>query len=319
MSNFVAAKVMGVNALTLPSETVFATELKVLTLWGIPRYASPGGLSMDADHLVNVVIAKDGNDEVERQFMLSSGMISSAFEHSVPEKLFTMPDNHVEGVSAVKALQLANNQSVPIYTVNQQNFATILPQLQVDAFVKADIQNAVSAGKVVTVSKTNINFNGWSGCGYIVLDPETGSGAYMLSGGINGARILNDVILAILWITAIVAFVFVAGVLVAFLLAQLSVILPALISILSNWYLAASIFLSSSILIRALYSTTMYWMGISPTTSPFPAPTNIFEAIFFQFIFKINLLKEIIKKSAYFIKTKKIYALVDEHFKICSS
>lgn len=53
--------------------------------------------------------------------------------------------------------------------------------------MKTDIQNAVNAGKVVTVSKTNINFNGWSGCGYVITNPETGAGAYMISGGSNGA------------------------------------------------------------------------------------------------------------------------------------
>lgn len=53
----------------------------------------------------------------------------------------------------------ANDQGIPIYTVNQANIATILPQLQIDQQVKTDIQNAVNSGKVVMVSKTNINFN----------------------------------------------------------------------------------------------------------------------------------------------------------------
>lgn len=52
--------------------------------------------------------------------------------------------------------------------------------------MKDDITNAVNAGKVVTVSKTNINFNGWNGCGYIITNPETGAGGYMISGGTNG-------------------------------------------------------------------------------------------------------------------------------------
>lgn len=54
-----------------------------------------------------------------------------------------------------------------------------------------DIQNAVSAGKAVTVSKTNITDNGWTGCGYIVINPETGAGAYMISGGLNGAAVMT--------------------------------------------------------------------------------------------------------------------------------
>ncbi len=53
-----------------------------------------------------------------------------------------------------------------------------------------DIANAVNARKSVTVSKTNINFHGWNGCGYIIADPETGAGAYMISGGTNGAWVI---------------------------------------------------------------------------------------------------------------------------------
>ena len=65
-----------------------------------------------------------------------------------------------------------------------------MPQLQVDDNVKEAIQNAVNSGKVVTVSKTNITLNGWTGCGYIITNPNTGAGAYMISGGFSGALML---------------------------------------------------------------------------------------------------------------------------------
>ncbi len=32
-------------------------------------------------------------------------------------------------------------------------------------------------------------FNGWNGCGYIIIDPNTDAGAYMISGGMNGGVI----------------------------------------------------------------------------------------------------------------------------------
>ncbi|MDD2852639.1 MAG: transglutaminase domain-containing protein [Desulfuromonadaceae bacterium] len=185
--NYITARTMNVNAITLPSETIFATKLRVLTLWGIPRWVQSGGLNMDADYLMQVVKPKDGNADTARNYMLSSGMTSSALEHSVPEQLFSTPDNKAEGISTVKALKIANDQGIPIYTVNQSNIATTLPQLQIDQQTKDDIANAVNAGKVVTVSKTNITFNGWIGCGYIITNPETGAGAYMISGGGNGA------------------------------------------------------------------------------------------------------------------------------------
>ncbi|RKZ45971.1 MAG: hypothetical protein DRQ58_09500 [Gammaproteobacteria bacterium] len=184
--NFITSRSIGVNIATLPSETVFSTNLKVLTLFGIPRYASSSGYAMDADRLVNVVIAKDGKDEKETAFMLRSGTTSSALEHQVPEQFFSTTDSPVEGISAVKALQLANEFKIPIYKITHQNFTSVMPQLQLDKQVKDDIQNAVNSGKEVTVSKTNINFNGWNGCGYIILNPETGAAGYLLSGGING-------------------------------------------------------------------------------------------------------------------------------------
>ena len=71
--------------------------------------------------------------------------------------------------------------------INSSNLALVLPQLNLDSDVISDIQTAVAYGKQVTVSQSNINFNGWTGCGYIVFDPVTGGGAYLISGGLNGA------------------------------------------------------------------------------------------------------------------------------------
>lgn len=189
--NFIAARTMGVNAVTLPCEAIFASLVQVTSMWGVPRSVSPGALNMDAPFL-SIVKAKDGNSNTVRQYMLSSGMTMSALEHKVPEQLFSTTSNPAEGVSAVKALKIANDQGIPIYTVNQQNIATALPQLQVGQQVLDDIQNAINARKVVTVSKTNINFNGWVGCGYIIIDPDTGAGAYKISGGTNGGSIELD-------------------------------------------------------------------------------------------------------------------------------
>lgn len=224
--NYIAARTMRVNAITLPSETVFATKLKVLTLWGIPRLVSPSGLNMDAKYLMSVVKAKDGNNDTAKQFMLSSGMTSSALEHSVPEQFFSTPENPAQGVSAVKALKIANDQGIPIYTVNQSNIATVLPQLQVDQQVKDDIQNAVNAGKVVTVSKTNISFNGWTGCGYIIIDPATGAGAYMISGGLNGAWMF------VLWASVFLLVAVLGGWIAAAI--AVSEVIGALISVLAG-------------------------------------------------------------------------------------
>jgi hypothetical protein len=52
-----------------------------------------------------------------------------------------------------------------------------------DADAEMDIRNAVNANKIVTAHETQINFNGWIGEGYTMIDPQTGAGAYMIAGG----------------------------------------------------------------------------------------------------------------------------------------
>jgi hypothetical protein len=205
--NFVITKRNGIVNVRLPSESIFSHVLKTKYTFDIPISVSAGGMMMDVDRDVSVTKAMDGDKNKVVQFMITSGMNGSSLEHSVPEQMLSTTDNPAEGISAVKALQIANDQGIPIYTVSQSNINTVLPQLQIDADVKADIQNAVNAGKEVTVSKTNINFNGWTGCGYIIIDPLTGVGAYMISGGMSGAIIIGTLLIILAGVLLILAVV----------------------------------------------------------------------------------------------------------------
>jgi hypothetical protein len=126
------------------------------------------------------------------------GAAGSAFEHAVPERLFADPSKPLDdpsqpqGISAVKALAIAASQGQRIYTLNQQNqayHASIVAGLNTDAETKAEITNALNAGMEVTVHQGDITANGWTGSGYIILDPETGAGAYKISGGANGGSL----------------------------------------------------------------------------------------------------------------------------------
>ncbi len=201
----IAEKAKGVKAIRLPSEAIFSLELKVNSFFGVPLSASQGGLAMDVDRTMSLVKAFDGNSNKPKEYFQSSGLNGSVLEHSVPEQLFSTQQNPMNAISAVKALQIANDQGIPVYTINQSNINYVLPQLQLDGETISDIQNAVNAGKEVTVSKTDISFNGWTGCGYIIIDPVTGAGAYMISGGMSGAFVIGVIAAHFFVLTIIMA------------------------------------------------------------------------------------------------------------------
>ena len=116
-------------------------------------------------------------------------MMSSAWEHRIPEMLFTSEDYPGEAVSAVKALAIASAEGQRIYQITQENVNTVLPVLNISSDVKYEIQDSVAVGKVATVSQNNITVGSWTGVGYIIADAETGAGAYRISGGSNGGHL----------------------------------------------------------------------------------------------------------------------------------
>ncbi len=164
------------------SEGITSTPLTVSYVFSVPKAATLSGVEIDVAMDRIIAIAKDGNVSREKAYMDISGLTSSYDEHDVFEKLDEFPS-----VSAVRALQTAAANSIPIFTVNIANIAQLLPTIQVNAEIKQEIQNAINAGKEVTIPQTNVKIGDWLGVGYIVKDPITGSGAYRISGGLGGA------------------------------------------------------------------------------------------------------------------------------------
>jgi hypothetical protein len=156
-------------------------KVKVNYLFGLPRTVSDGGVNIDVDRNVNSVYSPTQDAERIKAFMILSGLSSSGWENKILETYFNVPS-----VSSVRLLKLASEQGIPIYTINNTNLNDIIPQLQVDGDVLADIVNATNAGKEVIVSKTTISSGQWHGLGYIIIDPITGAASYQISGGLAG-------------------------------------------------------------------------------------------------------------------------------------
>jgi len=103
------------------------------------------------------------------------------------EQMFnTDPGNPPNAFSVVKGLQLSAAQVQRIYQITQANISSTLPQLNLDYETEKEILNAVNVGKEVVTHTDLVTVPGFTGAGYIILDPVTGDGAFKISGGGNG-------------------------------------------------------------------------------------------------------------------------------------
>ena len=164
-----------------PSAGIIGSDVKVGYLWGLPRTFSFAGFFIDVDRNVHSTAAKDGDNNKAIAFNINSGYNSSAMEHALWEQIHNLP-----AVSAVRIHQLANQIGIPIHRIDQSNISEILPMLQISNEAKADILNAANSGKMVYVPQTNIQYYDWAGTAFIILDPSTGAGGYIISGGLSG-------------------------------------------------------------------------------------------------------------------------------------
>ena len=171
----------------------FSSNLQPNLKYGFPLTVKFAGMMMDIDMLFSQAVAKNNDRQQLVAYVASQGPRQSANEHLIPEQLFDDPNTNIkdaEAVSAVKALQLAAEAGQKIFTVTKENASVVLPQLQHKALIMEDVRNAVNAGKVVTISQAPISYNGWTGAGYSIVDTETGAGAYLIGGGVDGAAVL---------------------------------------------------------------------------------------------------------------------------------
>ena len=170
-----------------PSEATVSLMVSAVYSWGLPFSVKASGMGIDVDRDIISPASLDGDPVKRTQFVLASGMKGSGLENVIFEQIYQL-----EAISAVKALKIANEQGIPIYSINEGNLSYIFGNLELSNEVKMDISNAVNTGKVVMVPKRNLQLKDWNGVGYIVIDPNTGAGAYLISEGLAGGATIGD-------------------------------------------------------------------------------------------------------------------------------
>ena len=206
---------------------LFHAQVKPNKIYGVVTTGIRfNGLNMDIGHTrfirwvknddpqaaINKQPGLSGNGKTAAQnrwiaYNKAQGQYASAMEHAVPEQFWVdrtqcrytddggIDQNQTlaacaEGISAVKAIAIAQEQGQKIYTINQSNRDTALPKLNLSGSASEEIRSAIKAGKEVTFHEKSITSNGWTGYGYVIADVETGSAAYIILGGGNGGFIM---------------------------------------------------------------------------------------------------------------------------------
>ncbi len=185
----ISARATGVIEYRKPSFGSFLASAQPQLFFGIPRNVAFRSVMMDVDRYVTMSVAKDNSASAIIAYRQQAGMRLSAYEHTIPEQLFSEPLSSTQAVSAARALAVAAAQGQRIYTITSANVDLVLPQLTIAAEVKSEIANSVAAGRWAVVSQASVSVGTWSGVGYIISDPQTGAGAYKISGGTNGGEL----------------------------------------------------------------------------------------------------------------------------------
>ncbi|MBZ2189015.1 transglutaminase domain-containing protein [Alcanivorax sp. JB21] len=189
IQNEIAARQAGIIDYRAPSYGLFKTSLAPLYWFGLPRNVRINGLTMDVDRYQSYRVHENNDHDQWVAFNRAMGSQMSAMEHLVPEEMFSTEEAPAHGISAVKAIQLAVVEGQRIWTITRDNLNEALAASQLPGKAQTDIRNSVLAGMEVTAHEKPVNFFGKESTGYIVLNPETGAGAYLIGSGENGGEL----------------------------------------------------------------------------------------------------------------------------------
>ncbi len=187
LTNRLTAHQLGVRAVKRPAEGLITAGPSFSYLFGTAVETGDIGFNIDVRRYLVSAVSRTGDADAELGYMIASGAAGSAAEHTVFETL-----QGTRSVSAVKLLAEANRQGIPIYEITAANVDQVLPLLNLPSAVRSDVVNSVNAGKTVTVPQRAFQYLDWSGVGYLVLDPVTGAGGYLISGGLAGGGTAED-------------------------------------------------------------------------------------------------------------------------------
>ncbi len=165
----------------MPTVVTVGGVIDVTYILDIPQDFEWKGVFIDAALRGAEVVTQTADPGREREFMRLSSLQGSILENRLFED-----DFKVDSVSTAKLLQVANVNGPSLVIIDRTNIDTVLPTLNLDDGITADIRNSVNQGLTVTIPQTEMTYLDWFGIGYVKENPETGESGWMLSGMVAG-------------------------------------------------------------------------------------------------------------------------------------
>ncbi len=170
----------GVAEQRLPSYGRAIAQAQPEMLFGIVNKVRFPGVALDIDRLDSVAASRNGGIAAAA-YLRQANQRNAAYGQLVLARLFTSAQQPGQAASAIKALANAAAAGQKVFNITAANAASVLPQVDVSATARADLEGSVAAGSRALVAQAPLNIGNWNGQG-LLLEDAAGNGSYTLSG-----------------------------------------------------------------------------------------------------------------------------------------
>lgn len=175
-------------------EALTGADMAPLYFWGMPYGAEPAGYQIDAENLFFAMPLRGTLDKAfAAKLAKVSGYNASYHEHALWEKVVRL-----QALSSTNILQLAKQEGQSVYFLKSTaDYNAIKSTLQHPTAVINDVTQTLSAGDQVVISQRPVTRGDKTVSGYVLSDPDTGAGRYLINSTLNGGVTLEGILAAL--------------------------------------------------------------------------------------------------------------------------
>ena len=191
--NRITGSALGCVTHCYPSAGVCASKLAPETAFGLPLAVRPLGITLDMPRDIALVVSRDGNPGRSAFTGMVQGFQGSALEAKVPSAFLSNPEEPAHWLGTSDALSLAGREGGRLALATAENWPALRGQVRLAAEDVEEIDDAVGRGLWAMIHLDPFQSGPYLLAGFALLDPQTGSGAYRVSRGLNGGAFLQCV------------------------------------------------------------------------------------------------------------------------------